>query len=168
MNVAENQQKWDKRFLDLAVLVSSWSKDPSTKTGAVIARGKRVVSVGFNGFPKGVVDSADRYQDRELKYDLILHCETNSLLLTKADVTGCTLYTVPFGSCVRCIVAVIQAGISRVVFPALPARLVDRWGDSLSRGRMMMEEAGVSIAEYATTDWQPRTLVDPDKWMSIQ
>jgi deoxycytidylate deaminase len=49
---------WDSRFLEMAVLVSKWSKDPSTKVGAVIAKGKFVVSLGFNGHPAGVADSA--------------------------------------------------------------------------------------------------------------
>ena len=52
--------KWDERFMEMARLVSSWSKDPSSQVGAVIARGKFVVSVGFNGLPQGIADTAER------------------------------------------------------------------------------------------------------------
>src|SRR5256885_2126996 len=65
--------QWDQRFLDMACLVEGWSKDPSTKTGAVILDAqKRVVSVGYNGFPAQVVDDA-RLQVRELTYEIIVH-----------------------------------------------------------------------------------------------
>ena len=61
--------KWDQRFLDIAKLVSTWSKDPSTQTGAVIVRPDRsVVSLGFNGFPKAMLDKDEWYNDRNEKY----------------------------------------------------------------------------------------------------
>ena len=72
-------EKWDRRFMEMARLVASWSKDPSSKVGAVITRGKFVVSVGFNGFPQGVVDSEERLTNRELKYPMILHAEINAI-----------------------------------------------------------------------------------------
>ena len=61
--------KWDHRFLALAEHISHWSKDPSTKVGAVIThRSKRVVSMGFNGLPAGVEDTEERLTNREIKY----------------------------------------------------------------------------------------------------
>ena len=59
--------KWAQRFFQMAELVGSWSKDPSTQVGAVITQGNRVVSLGFNGYPHGVSDRADT-DDREMKY----------------------------------------------------------------------------------------------------
>ena len=50
--------KWAQRFYQMAVLVGSWSKDPSTQVGAVITKQNRIVSVGFNGYPHGISDSA--------------------------------------------------------------------------------------------------------------
>jgi len=65
--------KWDKRFLELAKLIGSWSKDPSTQVGAVIVdENNRLVSVGYNGFPIGIEDN-QRLFDREEKYDIIVH-----------------------------------------------------------------------------------------------
>ena len=64
--------KWDRRFLELANFVASWSKDPSTKVGAVIVRADRTVaSMGFNGFPRGVLDHEGRYADRATKYAMV-------------------------------------------------------------------------------------------------
>lgn len=110
-----NWNKWDLRFLDLAELVGSWSKDPSTKVGAVITRGKRIISTGFNGFPVGVDDAPELYENREYKYEHIIHGEMNALLFAREDVIGTTLYTTPFMPCSRCAAMLIQAGIVRVV-----------------------------------------------------
>ena len=78
--------KWDKRFLELAEHVSTWSKDPSTQVGCVIANDdRRVVALGINGFPKGIEDSEERLNDRETKYKYVVQlraerlCERNGL-----------------------------------------------------------------------------------------
>src|ERR1035437_2012178 len=93
---------WDARFLELARLVSSWSKDPSTQVSAVITRGKFVVSLGFNGHAKGVTDSPGRVENREVKYRTIIHAEINAILTAKQDLEGCTIYLWPFMPCSQC------------------------------------------------------------------
>jgi dCMP deaminase len=124
-----NQLKWDQRFLDMACLVGGWSKDPSTKTGAVIVDvQKRVVSVGYNGFPAPVVDDA-RLDCRELTYEIIVHAEVNALMFAQRAVVGCTVYTYPFMSCSRCAAMIIQAGITRHVAPRNDA---PRWAQSFA------------------------------------
>ena len=83
MNQASSE-KWDGRFLDLATFIAEWSKDPSTKVGAALVRPDRtIVSVGFNGFPRGVLDHAERYQDRSTKYEMVVHAEMNALLSSR-------------------------------------------------------------------------------------
>jgi dCMP deaminase len=125
---------WDVRFLRLAREISSWSKDPSTKTGAVIVRpDKTVASLGFNGFPKGMYDSPIWLNDREEKYSRIVHCEMNAVILAKEPLVGYTLYTWPFASCDRCAVHMIQAGIQRFVFPSIPEDKKERWEKSLAK-----------------------------------
>jgi len=107
--------KWDRRFLDLADHVSQWSKDPSTKVGAVIVdEKKRVVSVGYNGFPRGVVDDEERYYDRATKLLFVAHAERNALDNAPLMVEGCTMY-VPLLPCSECAKSIIQKGIARVV-----------------------------------------------------
>jgi len=111
-------EKWDKRFIDLAEHISTWSKDPSTKVGAVIVdSNRRIVSVGYNGFPAGVHDFSERYENRDIKYEMIIHGEINAILFANRDLHGCTLYTWPFQPCSRCASIVVQKGISRVVAP---------------------------------------------------
>ena len=89
--------KWNQRFLNLAKHVSSWSKDPSTKVGAVIAdpETKIVVGMGYNGFPRFVDDTEERYNDRPTKYKFVVHAELNAILNSNKSVRGCEIYIYP-------------------------------------------------------------------------
>jgi dCMP deaminase len=139
---------WDRRFLEMAKLVSTWSKDPSTQTGAVIVRPNRtVVGVGFNGFPQRMSDSSELYTNREEKYSRIVHCEVNALIFSNGPATGCTLYTYPFLSCDRCCVQMIQAGIVRFVAPKATEDQLTRWGAAFEKVRRYCNEAGIPVFE---------------------
>lgn len=141
-------EKWDLRFLRLAREVSTWSKDPSTQTGAVIVDGDRhIVSVGYNGFPARMSDHPRLYEDRETKYSRIVHCEMNAVINSPTSVKGCTLYTWPFLSCDRCAVHMVQAGIDRVVAPILPLHLYDRWLESVNKTKTYFREAKIEVVE---------------------
>lgn len=119
---------WDARFIEMAKLVSTWSKDPSTKTGAVVVRQNgTVASVGFNGFPKRMPDNAELYSNREEKYSRIVRCEMNALIFSTGSLEGATLYTYPFLSCERCCVQMAQAGIIRFVAPKATEEQLTRW-----------------------------------------
>lgn len=73
--------KWDRRFLRLAQEVASWSKDPSTKTGAVIVRpDKTIAAIGYNGFPRGCDDAPELYAHRETKLSRVVHCVSVELI----------------------------------------------------------------------------------------
>jgi dCMP deaminase len=142
-------EKWDRRFLEMAKLVSTWSKDPSTKTGAVIVRpDKTIVSVGFNGFPKAMRDNLDWYANREEKYSRIVHCEVNAVLHSFESLKGYMLYTYPFASCDRCVVQMLQAGIDRFVFPVPTADAISRWGDAFDKTKKYIVQCGASYQEY--------------------
>lgn len=142
----QRQAKWDRRHLALAAQVATWSKDPSTKVGALITTAdNRPISWGYNGFPIGVDDAPERYADRELKYQLIVHGEVNALANARRDVSGCTLYTWPFAPCVRCAGVVIQHGIRRVVAPRTPPELKERWAKELALAELLFKEAGVAL-----------------------
>ena len=138
--------KWDDRFIDLAEFVAGWSKDPSTQVGAVIANSntKRVVSMGFNGFPAGVDDSEDRLGTRAIKYEMVVHAEANALLFAGPAAEGCTLYVTPLPPCARCAVLIIQAGINRVVCP-LPDKTKEPWATQSRISETMFGEAGVQL-----------------------
>jgi len=139
--------KWDRRFLELARHISSWSKDPSTKVGAVLTNpnNRRVVSMGFNGFPAGVEDQMERLENRETKYEMVVHAEQNALLFAGNRAEGCTLYVYPLPPCARCAVTIIQAGVVRVVSPG-PDH--ERWGETAKIAEEMFREAGLTV-DYA-------------------
>ncbi len=135
---------WDVRFLDLALHVAQWSKDPSTKVGSVIVRpDKRIVSLGYNGFPRGVCDHEERYTERAVKYKFVSHAERNALDNVSEDVTGCTLYST-LQPCSECAKSIIQKGIEKVVTLVDLDRkeLVD---DFYNYSYIMLKEANVTI-----------------------
>lgn len=135
-------------FLDIAATVASRSKDPSTKTGAVIVDPKgRIVSVGYNGFPRHMPDLHTHYNNREEKYSRIIHCEMNALIFAQRDLEGCTLYTWPFLSCDRCAVHMIQAGIALIVAPKCPPEAAERWEPIFEKTRKYLFESGVAYLE---------------------
>ncbi len=136
-------EKWDRRFLELAKLVASWSKDPSTQVGAVIADDKnRIVSIGFNGFARGVQDLTERLEDRDVKYKIVLHAEENALHFAHRDVSGCTVYTWPLMPCAACMSRIIQRGITRVVSVENDN---PRWQEHFKLSRELAGEAGVEV-----------------------
>jgi dCMP deaminase len=146
MTVHSTIDKWDVRFLRLAEHVSLWSKDPSTKTGAVITDSQqRIVSLGYNGFPRGVADTNERLNNREIKYEMIVHCERNAIIFAQRDLKDCTLYTWPFMSCSVCAAMVIQSGITRCVAPYSDN---PRWQASFQLTTDMFKESGVQLDLY--------------------
>lgn len=142
------RDKWDLRFLDMAKLVASWSKDPSTKCGAVIVRPDRtIVSMGYNGFPKAHPDDGELIQNRDEKYGRVVHAEMNALLHAYQPVMGCSLY-VTGPTCDRCAAHIIQAGISRVVWPRQENDFTERWGVAFKRAVDQYLRSNVDVLEY--------------------
>jgi dCMP deaminase len=134
---------WDTRFLELAALVGSWSKDPSTKVGAVIVRPDRTIaSLGYNGFPRGVDDT---YQDREHKLLRTVHAEMNAILSAREPLHGCTIYVTPLCPCSNCAAVIIQAGIEHVVAKMQPQARPE-WKASFDAARDMFKQAGLSTS----------------------
>lgn len=137
--------KWDHRMLALVGLVATWSKDPSTGVGAVIVDGKnRIVSVGFNGFPRAVSDSDEALFDRDEKLRRTIHAEENALLFASRQVEGCTIY-VTHPPCARCAAKLIQSGLARVVAPAPAEGFSARWADDMRSASAMFQEAGMAF-----------------------
>jgi len=141
--------KWDERFLRMAALVGTWSKDPSTSVGAVITdKRHRVLSVGFNGLPRGIKDDKKLLGHRENKYKTIIHAEENALFFANAPVRGCTIYVWPMPPCSSCCSKLIQCEIARVVSFIPDQEKQRRWGDSFQLAVKMFEEAGIILDLY--------------------
>ena len=137
--------KWDRRFLGLANLVATWSKDPSTGVGAVIVDAKnRIVSMGFNGFPRAVRDDEATLNNRDEKLRRTIHAEANAILFAGRPVEGCTIY-VTHPPCAKCAATIIQAGIARVVSRPPWNSFTERWADDMRSAAEMFAEAGTGF-----------------------
>lgn len=103
--------------MDLAHRVATWSKDPSTQVGAVIVNErKQILGIGFNGFPRGVEDKKEMYENRETKLLYVCHAERNALDNCLVDLfnQNSTIYCT-FFPCTDCAKGIIQRGVKRVV-----------------------------------------------------
>ena len=112
---------WDDRFIRLAKEISTWSKDPSKKIGAIIVKDKRILATGYNGFPKGIDDAPEKYENRELKYELVVHAEMNAIYnatFNGISLKDSTLYVWGLPVCSECSKGIIQVGINRIVMAA--------------------------------------------------
>lgn len=135
--------KWDNRYLEMCDLVASWSKDPSSKFGAVIVDEKhRVVSLGFNGFAQGFEDKEERWNDRQFKYRHVIHAEEQALLYAKVDLKECKIY-VQAPPCSSCMSKIAQTGIREVVCRAPSEDYLSRW--SADESLQVAEECGITI-----------------------
>ena len=138
--------KWKKRFLKLSKEIAEWSKDPSTKVGAlIISEDRNIVSTGYNGFPRGIEDTEERLNNRELKYKFILHAEMNCImnaLYNGRSVKDCILFVHGLPPCSECTKSIIQAGIKKVI---TDSKATDNWKESSKLSLEMLKEANVEI-----------------------
>lgn len=142
--------KWSERYLNLAKEISTWSKDPSKKIGAVAVGSKgQVLSQGFNGFPRGIKDSDKRLNVREEKYRYVVHGEMNCIYNAchnGVSLDGATLYVYGLPVCSECAKGVIQVGIKKVIMQYEDA--VPTWEESYKITEAMFKEAGVMAIRY--------------------
>ena len=138
--------KWRNNYLQLAKNISTWSKDPSRKIGAVAVGSKgQILAQGFNGFPRGIADTDERLNNREEKYKYVVHAEMNAIYnacLNGTSLDGSTMYVYGLPVCSECAKGIIQVGINRVVIytdEIVPAI----WTDAFALTWDMFKEAGV-------------------------
>lgn len=135
--------KWDYRFMRVALNVATWSKDPVEGVGALlVSPSRKSVSWGFNGFPRGVYDTEERLKDRVIKNDLVVHAELNAILNCQLRPEAWTLYCTKH-PCAECAKAAIQAGVTRIV--CLPYARNSRRLASYELAVALLQEAGVVL-----------------------
>lgn len=143
-----NWTKWDIRYLNLARQIAKWSKDPSRQIGAVAVGSKgQVLAQGFNGFPRGIADSPERYENRAMKYKYVVHAEMNCIYnatYNGVSLDGSDMYVWGLPMCSDCAKGVIQVGVKRVLW-GTDKVIPDTWLDSLDTTINMMNEAGVKL-----------------------
>ena len=137
---------WEEYFMTLALVASMKSKDPSTQVGAVIVdnKSKKVISSGYNGFPR-YLDDSQIPQTRPEKYLYVVHAELNAILHAERELHDCTLYATVF-PCSECMKAVIQSGIKTIVyFNDLSG---DNWDEPKKAAMKMAELAGIKMKKF--------------------
>ena len=136
---------WDEYFMGIALMSAHRSKDPNTQVGAcIVNRKKRIVGVGYNGFPVGCSDDelpwARKGDFLDTKYPYVCHAELNAVLNSiSPDLAGCSIYVALF-PCNECAKVIIQSGIREIVF------LSDKYADTdpVVAAKRMLDQSGVS------------------------
>ena len=152
MGKREGYLSWDDYFMSVALLSGKRSKDPSTQVGACIVNKNNIIeSIGYNGLPKGCSDDEFPW-DKEgetlkTKYPFVVHAELNAILNSKGkDLSGCRIYVALF-PCNECAKAIIQSGISEVIY--LSDKYANR--DSVKASKLMLKCAGVKLTQLEAT-----------------
>lgn len=138
---------WNERFVELARFIAGWSKDRSRKVGAVITGfNKEILSVGYNGFPRGVDDNVEARHERPAKYAWTEHAERNAIYnaaRTGVKLEGATIY-LPWYPCMDCARAIVQVGINDVVAVA-PDWNDPKFGADFKLVKELFEEVDVYV-----------------------
>ena len=145
--------KWDEYFMGIAKLSALRSKDPSTQVGAcIVEQNHKVVSIGYNGMPRGVDDDKIPWghgEGLDSKYLYVCHAEFNAILNTRdgSALSGCTIYVTLF-PCNECAKAIVQTGIKHIVYED------DKYHDHVEEqaSRRILDMAGVTYSKYKGRD----------------
>jgi len=136
---------YNMRYIDIAKAISQWSKDPSSKIGAVAVGEKgQILAQGYNGFPRGIADTPERYNDRETKYKFVVHAEMNVIYNASyngVSLDGADLYIYGLPTCSECAKGIVQVGIKRVIMPNM--RYPEFWMKNWEESKKIYDEAGV-------------------------
>ena len=143
---------WDEYFMGIAMLAAKRSKDPNTQVGAcIVSPDNIIISTGYNGMPKGCSDDEfpwDREGQQDMtKYPYVVHAELNAILNANGrDLRGSRIYVALF-PCNECAKAIIQSGISEVLY------LSDKYKDTLLNmvSKRMLDAAGVKYTKLSTS-----------------
>jgi dCMP deaminase len=140
--------KWDKRYMDLAKQVGTWSKDPSKQIGAVAIGSKgQVLAQGYNGFPRGIDDNESRLNTKETKYKYVVHAEMNLIYnatFNGISLNGSTVYVSGLPVCSECAKGLIQVGVKQIVMSKDSLEGADeKWLDSFELTIALLNEAGI-------------------------
>lgn len=135
---------WDERWMSMCDLIASWSKDRSRKTGAVIVDDRNtLISLGWNGFPRGINDDVEKRHQRPEKYAWSEHAERNAIYNAPRSIRGATMY-LPWFPCSDCARAIIQSGIGELVCIE-PDWNSPTYGDDFRIANEMLCESSVKV-----------------------
>jgi dCMP deaminase len=141
--------KWSERFMEMAVLISSWSKDPRRKIGAIAVsqKDRRILSSGYNGFPKQIEDDGRLLVSAE-KSKYVIHAEMNCIYnatYTGVSLNGASLFVHGLPVCAECAKGIIQVGIDNVYCNFETTKEDSFWINSFEQTKSILKEAGVKL-----------------------
>ena len=141
--------------MGMALMSALRSSDPSTKVGSVIVSpDNSIVSTGYNGFPRGYDDTNEEWNDRPLKYKLVIHAEANAIFNAGKhgkSTEGCKIY-LPWFPCMECAKAIVQAGITEVHCLLTPQR--EEWKNSMENGNILLAACGIDVVTHDAWSFQ--------------
>lgn len=145
----EDYISWDEYFMAIALISAERSKDPNSQVGAcIVDQENKIVSMGYNGAPRGYDDDKDMTWEREgdfldTKYAYVAHSELNAILNSRTPVKGCKLYVTLF-PCNECAKAIIQSGITELIY------LSDKYDKTPGNiaSKKMLDACGVKYTKY--------------------
>ncbi len=145
----EDYITWEEYFMGLALLSAERSKDPNSQVGAcIVDDDNKIISVGYNGAPRGYDDDKNMSWEREgnfldTKYAYVCHSELNAILNSKTSVEGCRIYVTLF-PCNECAKAIIQSGIKEIVY------LSDKYNGTEGNlaSKKMLDACGIPYRKY--------------------
>lgn len=141
------------KFMAVAEAMMAMSKDPSTKTASVaLDDDLNVLAAGYNGFPRGIADTSERWNDREVKYKLVIHGEANLIAAaarTGRSLKGSTVVVTTLFPCSSCAGLLVQAGVKRVI---TTKPNIERWAESNKLAQSVFDEAGVEVVIVRKND----------------
>lgn len=164
-NKRENYISWDEYFMGVALISARRSKDPNTQVGAcIVDKDKRIVGIGYNGFPNGCSDDELPWQNKgdflSTKYPYACHAELNAILNSIGkELKGCKIYSTLF-PCNECAKAIIQCGINEVIY------LSDKYKDTdiVKASKLMFNKANLN---YRALNSEINDLTISFKWQDV-
>jgi dCMP deaminase len=139
-----------EKFIKIVDAVASMSKDTTQVGCVVVSDDGAILSVGYNGFPRGVTEDSRRTV-RPAKYLWTAHAEENAIAQAArvgATLMGGTMILSGLFPCTTCARMIIQAGIKRVIAPIMAESCEGRWHEERRVSLQMFSEAGVEVSEY--------------------
>ena len=147
--------KWDKRFMEMARLVATWTScfAPGRAIGAVIVKDKRVMTTGYNGAPAGMKTCMEKGECLRRKLGIesgtrhevcyAAHAEENAILFAGKNLSDCSIFVSGLPPCSHCASLIVQCGIKKVY--AWKQEIPERWRDNVELTKKIFKEAGVTL-----------------------
>jgi len=141
----------DEFFMEITHLVKLQSHCVKEQVGAVIVKDGRIISIGYNGTPVGVLNCDDIFDStkfdpdkhHEFSMNNEIHAEINAIIYAAKNSTNLdnsTIY-VTMSPCHDCAKFIVASGIKKVIYD----KLYEREGE---KPLTFMKKAGIIVEQY--------------------